>query len=114
MPTFIVKADPDDDFYVHWSTVVDAPTKWGPRDSSEPAERWERADQNGTSAAWPELPDDEQPFGWNDDEFMVMEIEPYAPGGHYWTLPRKNLRAFCERIEQGVDPSDLMIANPFE
>ena len=112
MPGFIVKAHPDEDFYIRWSTVVDAPTRWGKRDSfNEPAERFERADRNGTSAIWDELPEDEQPFGWNDAEFIVREETPEPPEDHYWTLPRKNLKAFCVRLDRNEDTTDLLTAN---
>lgn len=111
MPAFIVKAYRDEDFYVRWSTIVDSPTNWGPRGSfNEPDERFARADINGTSAAWPDLPEWDQPFGWNDHEFIVMEGAPDPPEDHYWTLPRENLKPFCVRLDRGEDPSDLMTA----
>ena len=59
MPTYIIKPSRDEDFYVWWSTVVDAPIGWGPRDyvpldNEGSPERFARADERGTSANWPD------------------------------------------------------------
>tara|TARA_R100001244_G_scaffold6385_14_gene7541 strand:+ start:3176 stop:3622 length:447 start_codon:yes stop_codon:yes gene_type:complete len=116
MPTYIVKATPDEDWYCMWSTVVDAPTYWGTRRELEQAardpreiaaERFHRADDNGSSAAWPGWPAARQPFAWADDEFLLMNDTPPMPDplpdgadGACWLLPRANLRAFCEALDQ--------------
>ena len=60
MPSYIVKPRPDRDLYVMWSTVVDNLTGVGTRSEFEAdyrhdprmvaAERFDRADTNGTSA----------------------------------------------------------------
>lgn len=122
MPNYIVKADPSEDFYVRWSEIVDAPTDWGTRSHLEKIlnpeeakpERFERADQRGTSADWPGFTPDEMPYGWSDDEgFMVAEIDlpndrRKTDESGWYMLPRANLRALCERIDANEDPTDLL------
>lgn len=126
MPSYIVKADRDQDFYVNWSTVVDAPTDWGTRaeleESRQPAdvtpERFARADERGTSANWINWPAEKMPFGWGDESFIVMEVD--LPNDRtenedgYYSLPRTNLRAFCERLEAEQDPTDLLVWEFYE
>ena len=125
MPSYIVKASPDEDFYVVWSTVVDAPTGWGTRAALEhwrpgpdtAPERFDRADDNGTSAAWTDWPKEDQPYAWGDsDGFGLGEVGPERDGGSY-TLPRANLRAFCERLEtdeRGAETADLLTFEPWD
>lgn len=125
MPSYIVKATPTEDFYVMWSTVVDAPTGWGDRafiESHYPGEqstpdRFARADANGTSANWPDWPADDQPYSWTDsDGFGLGEVGPYREDGHY-SLPRANLRAFCDRLEsdpRGEETADLLVFESFQ
>lgn len=124
MPSYIVKADPDQDFYVRWSTIVDAPTDWGTRSHLERSarrpeevtpDRFARADERGTSADWPGFAPDEQPYGWTDsDGFIVGEVDlsndqRNDDEGGWYVLPRANLRALCERLDAEQDPSDLLI-----
>jgi hypothetical protein len=118
MPSFLVKASPDEDWYCRWSTIVDAPTAWGSReqmtreahDPREVApERFERADRNGTSAMIPGTPDAEQWFGWSDGEFILAEAGPDYREGGSWMLPRANLRAFCEALEADQDTTPLCV-----
>lgn len=102
MPSFIVKPKRDEDFYVVYSTVVDAPTGWGARADFESAhmlhpqdfayERFLRADEHGSSCL--EFDRDGYRLGWywwDEAEFTIMN-GPGAPG----TLPRDQLRAYCE------------------
>lgn len=118
MPSFIVKANPDEDWYCRWSTIVDAPTTWGSREemtraaydpAEVAAERFQRADKNGTSAAWPDFPDADQPFGWTDESFILMESGPEYREGGCWLLPRKNLRPFCEALADDRDTTPLCV-----
>jgi hypothetical protein len=118
MPSFLVKADPDADWYCLWSTIVDAPTYWGTRaelaaEHPNPAavapERFERADKNGTSAMIPGVLDVEQWFGWNDRSFILMEAGPEYREGGCWLLPRANLRAFCEALDAEQDTTPLCV-----
>lgn len=114
MPTFIVKPKRDEDFYVAWSTVVDAPGSFGTRaeikrDQFAHAtdDRLDRADEFGTSMCDPALPRDRQWFGWHDDAFLIREVIPYREGG-CWLAPRENLRAICEGIAAGADVTGLL------
>ena len=115
MPSFIVKPVAGEDFYVVWSTVVDAPTAFGSRQELEPLlrgdegapERFDRADQYGTSMRG------RQRFGWHDQEFMLREWP--IPNARYdegiYQVPRKNVRALCERYPDD-DPTDLLVFTP--
>jgi hypothetical protein len=122
MPTFIVKANREDDFYVLWSTVVDSPTGWGTKaevkallafrgvDASE--ERFNRADVTGTSMNDPLIGIKDQWFGWEDKEFLLMEWDiPNRKKGGVYLLPRENLKAFCELGER-EDPTHLLRFQP--
>jgi hypothetical protein len=114
MPTYIIKPSRDEDFYVWWSTVVDAPIWWGPRhyaplgNDARP-ERFARADERGTSANWDDCPIEEMPFGWNDDEWSITNQDDLEETGEgWWLLPRKNLREFCRRRDAGEQIADLV------
>lgn len=119
MPSYIVKASPDEDWYCLWSTIVDAPCRWGSRSelrrtSYDPREvapdRFQRADENGSSARWPDWPAERQPFAWADESFILMESAPERPNDNgCWLLPRENLRAFCEALDAGQDTTPLCI-----
>lgn len=124
MPSFIVKPVADEDFYVTWSTIVDAPTGYGSRaelaESLGPQEgapeRFERADEFGTSMMDPALAGDRQWFGWHDKAFMLREW-PIPNARHdkgIYEVPRENLRALCERYESEADPTELLIFSPHE
>lgn len=124
MPSYIVKADPDEDWYCYWSTVVDAPVAFGTRAELEaapwmtPAEvapdRFARADETGSSANWANWPADQQPYIWSDTEgFVLMDCGPDRdPDEGIWVLPRANLREFCER-GAGPDTADLCRFEPY-
>ena len=107
MPTIIIKPEHDRDLYVAWSTVVDSPLAWGDRDwmwdylDDDAAERLDRADANGTSAAggyaW---------FGrWDYERFV------YEQRG---VLPRKHLASVCEALERGDEAAVWDLLEPFE
>lgn len=114
MPTYIIKPSRDEDFYVWWSTVVDAPIGWGPRDyvpldNEGSPERFARADERGTSANWPDWPVEKMPFGWNDSEWSITNQDDLEETGEgWWLLPRKNLREFCRRRDAGEQVADLV------
>lgn len=109
MPSYIIKCAPDEDLYLEWSTVVEAPTAVGTRaemldhlteNTSEtgihaPEARLQRADTTGTSA-----------FGrygcpWGSDGMI------YKQRG---ILPRRNMAEYARRLLADVDaePDDLL------
>lgn len=117
MPSFIIKPDAEEDFYVNWSTVVDAPLQWGTREelmydlgneNGGIPERFDCADRYGTSMCDPNLPRDDQWFGWNETKFLVREIVPHWD--KYITLiKREDLKEMCHRLETDDDTEDLLI-----
>lgn len=109
MPTYIIKPRRDEDFYIRYSTIVDSPTAWGTKSEltatlrydEAKAERFDRADLNGTSALadWPEGSGKYQ-YGWHEDTFIIREGfgDRDAPAGAIWLeVSRAQLREFCER-----------------
>ena len=94
MPQYIVKADPEADLYVMWSTIVDCPVSWGNRAdfSDEDPARLERADRTGTSSY-------DGFYNWADDEFYVREL---GTTHNDYMLPRKNLKAFIECLAEDL------------
>jgi len=123
VPSFIVKPIADEDFYVVWSTVVDAPTGCGSREELArdlgPAkgapERFDRADKFGTSMKDPEIARDCQWFGWHDKAFRLAEwpIPNARRNEGIYQVPRENIRALCEQSED-ADPTELLIFTPHE
>lgn len=95
MPRFIIKAEPDVDFYVDWSTIVDAPCEWGPAavfQTPIPADRLERADATGTSSF-------DGFFDWDTKTLIVANMGD----NEFYDLPRDNLRAFLEALGDEPD-----------
>ena len=109
MPREIVKVAPDEDFYVEWSSIVEAPTAFGDREGMQAhlastdalgdGKRIDRADATGSSAigGW----------GWTWEH----ETTIYQQQGN---LPRRNLRALCARLakDEHADCKDLLL--PFD
>ena len=97
MPRFIIKPTREDDLYVEWSTIVDAPVAWGPAsifpESALPTDRKERCDTNGTSSF-------DGFFGWDTPVIIVANMGD----GDFYDLPRENLKAFLESL--GDNPED--------
>ncbi|RBO87059.1 hypothetical protein [Nocardia puris] len=97
----IIKPSRDEDFYVVYSSVVDAPIQWGTRAELEAGyehahpDRFDRADEWGSSS-W---------IGshhWDRQRVMVREgFRPgaYPPGAWYATVARADLRQFCESVD---------------
>lgn len=78
MPKFLVKPVKDDDFYVEYSTVVDAPVGWGNREyylSQGVSERgMSRIDEHGTIAQWTYTDNEgveRHPYDYSDQEFYI-------------------------------------------
>lgn len=97
----IIKPRRDEDFYVVYSSVVDAPIQWGTRAELESsyehaaAERFSRADETGSSSlhAW---------GGWATPVISVREgFRPgaYPPNAWCAKVARADLRRFCEAID---------------
>jgi hypothetical protein len=114
MPSYIVKASPDEDFYVMWSTIVEAPTAWGTRaqltavtyftpDELTP-DRFDRADQYGTSCAAPAGGKIFRFYSFDDSEGMIYQQEGW--------LRRDRLKELCLRLEDNQSVDDLL--DPFE
>ena len=109
MPHFVVKADPNEDWYVEWTTITDGPVAYGTRADfleEEPGwgDRMDRADQTGTSAMM-----DPPWFSWDTEWFMVAE-----PLDEQRTLPRKHLRAYTEAIIAADIPTALALTDPID
>jgi hypothetical protein len=117
MPSYIIKPERDRDFYVYWSTVVEAPVAFGDREyilsylraelerdsATSPQGRLRRADETGSSALWPSPSD--PAYGWDDNELIYQQ---------QGTLRRDRLPELCKRLtgDDHADVSDLL--TPFE
>lgn len=98
MPSYIVKPERDKDFYVLWSTVTDSPHAWGTRQElsedgdgflghrTYAAERFERADEFGTSDL------SIRQFGWEDAILVVMNMPKNG------ILKRSDLRKYLDSL----------------
>jgi hypothetical protein len=121
MPSYIVKPDPDVDLYVRWSTIVDNVTALGTRaqfdhgykkdllngiDSDWKPERFERADQTGTSAF-------DGDYGWNDRWIMVHNLS-VREDRHSGMLSRENFLKYCTLIYEGKQLEAENLVEPFE
>lgn len=114
MPSYVVKPTREEDFYVYWSEIVEAPVMWGNRaetlaylasrpdsDRTNPVERLDRADQHGSSALWPRVTD--PIYGWNDSG-MIYQQQGY--------LPRTRLREMVQRFTDANPGSDECVITP--
>lgn len=103
MPRFIIKPERDTDLYVEWSTIVDAPTRWGPAAdfSTEtlPADRKERCDAWGTSS-W------DQFFGWDQKTILVANMGDQE----FYELPRSYLKPWLEALGDNPEDRDVQQA----
>lgn len=96
----IIKASPDEDFYVIYSSVVDAPIQFGSRRELEReyehahAERFDRADATGSSCAWTDPPE----FGWDDPTILIRESVDLPDGAIAIEIPRAALADFCRTL----------------
>jgi hypothetical protein len=107
----LIKPDRDEDFYVLWSSIVEAPLAWGTRagiiayglgDDAE--ERIARTDKNGTSALWPST--GSYAYAYNDDDGIVYQQQGI--------VRRHNLKELCNRLAQSEDPDLSDLIEPFE
>jgi hypothetical protein len=127
MPQFIYREAPDVDYYVAWSSVVEAPTFTGTRAEMlthlqreadpylredaphHPERRLDRADATGTTSLWVETAGmrDKYPEdgAWDDDTYIYQQ---------QGVLTRAGLFELCHRLDADAqaDVSDLL--RPFE
>lgn len=115
MGEYVIKASPDHQVYLIWSTYTDCPiyifkTRQETLDYlyqdhdmgamqgsaiSSPEARLERADESGCSSLAPPL------YHWDDEYLLVVHDAPPRRPGHYWMLPRKRLFDYCKiRLQQ--------------
>lgn len=122
----VVKVDPDEDWYVVWSDIAEAPMAWGGRErvgmwltsrghwenptgepDGTPESRLARADQTGTSSLWPS-PDDPH-MGWQESKYPRGLI--YRQQG--W-LPIDRMKALCERLSSDADADVRDLLDPLD
>lgn len=133
MPTIVMKESPESDFYIGWSSVVEAPV-WGAdregaleilrresdlylRDDAphHPEQRLERADETGTSSMWVTKAAEESPafaaHGYPEDGSWEDSGTIYMQRG---MVSRANMFALTRRIlaDPGADVTDLL--TPFD
>lgn len=118
MPTIVIKPERDQDFYVGWSTIVEAPAWFGSRTeaagyiaedhrqhggpTAPPEERLARADEYGSSIK----PEANFGYGyWDHDGFI------YEQRG---VLPRKHLIEACRLLAAENEPGVWDLLEPFE
>lgn len=98
----LVKCSPDEDFYVAWSDVVEAPIWCGTRtEASEfgyTEERLNRADDRGTTSL-------EGFYRW-DSNGMIAEQRGW--------LPRRNLLDYALRYTRNDEQAAFDLLEPFE
>ncbi len=98
----LIKCRKDEDFYVAWSDIVEAPAWWGTRaqaaEHGYTGERIARADENGTSS----LPGF---YDWSDTG-MVAEQRGF--------LPRRYLRAYTLLYAAGEMQAAFDLLEPFD
>lgn len=113
MPSYVIKPNPDKDFYVLWSDNTESPWAWGPADEvhvylvedaqkphGDKTNQWLRilrADEYGSSARWPSSL---RPFGGYDDGGFIYKQQGW--------LPRWRLTELCARLELDHDVDDLL------
>jgi hypothetical protein len=127
MPTIVMKEAPDVDFYIGWSSVVEAPVWGGDRESTltllrqesdpylrddaphHPERRLERADETGTSAMWVTTAGmrDKYPEegSWEDASTIYMQRG---------LVSRANMFVLTRRILEDDDADVTDLLTPFE
>ncbi len=121
MGTYVLKPERGRDLYVGWSSIVDNATWIGPRDyalkmlgrdvpdgydpkpGNSPEDRLARADENGTSALWPETGG--YYGGWDD---RALKVEQRG------MLPRGDLARFVEALDVCNEEAAYALVQPFE
>lgn len=94
LPNFIIKPDAKIDFYVNWSTIVDAPTGSGTAAELRLSkERQDRADATGTSAF-------DGTGAWDDKGLIISEMGNCE--NFYW-VKRENLAKLMNNLGDNVN-----------
>lgn len=128
-----MKEAPDVDYYVGWSSVVEAPVFTGDRAAilerlrsesdpylrddapHHPERRLERADATGTTSLWVTKAAEEsaqfaahgyaEDGSWEDDSFIYMQLG---------VLTRANLFALCHRTDADPEADVTDLLAPFD
>lgn len=133
MPTIVMKESPDSDFYIGWSSVVEAPV-WGAdregaleilrresdpylRDDAphHPEQRLKRADETGTSSMWVTTAAAESPsfaaHGYPEDGSWEDTGAIYMQRG---IVSRPNMFVLTRRILDDPDADVTDLLKPFD
>lgn len=133
MPTIVMKEAPDVDYYVGWSSVVDAPVFGGTRDEvlaylnresdpwlredapHHPEQRLRRADETGTTSLWVTKANAESPefaaHGHVEEGCWESGPKIYQQRG---LVSRANIFVLARRLfdDESADVTDLL--TPFD
>lgn len=105
MGRFITKTSKEEDLYIVWSTIVDAPVavfestedlrtylieEYGMAEASRADRTIDRAQETGSSVIGFKV------GTWDDDMLPVREGAPPHPRGHHWYLPRGCQTAYAK------------------
>lgn len=112
MPSYIIKLNKEEDLYVYWSEIVDAPHCWGTKEqvseymvrvghTDDLENRFDRADEHGTSAfAYAEN------YGWNDTGVLIYDQKGF--------LRRNDLKDFLSSFNKLTGEFNNSLLHPFE
>lgn len=98
MPTMILKPTPKSEKYVLWSSVVDAPVGYGTREALQSGpmgydytdDRFERAEQTGTSLR-------DGAYGWNS-KYRSVIVSELGTKRKFYLLDLDNLEPFMDAL----------------
>lgn len=103
MGVYLIKPDPNEDFYVEWDERVDAPIAYGGKaefQGYDPEEyndkRFERADSTGSSYML-------NIGKWDDEEIQLVEA---GTSTEWWNVPRHHLKELSIGLVQNWDDKD--------
>ena len=114
MPETIIRPDREVDWYVVWSSIVDAPICWGTRGEvmddmrsldkgGHIGDRLARTDRNGTSALWP--PTGPLAYSWEARAAGRWNGLTYEGRG---AVRIEQLPELCARLADGRPVDDLL------
>ena len=109
MPDYIMKVAPSEDLYARYSTIVDNFTHYGTkadlmrsRSDMFAAERFDRADENGTSVRYGEAPFE---GSYADEKIFIREDQLDLVG----TLKRSDLFMFLYYLDTGEEDKRITL-----